>query len=175
MRFPKGRTVGPSLWWRSLGTFLPPRGERCNKGGFICTFLSTSREKYQKSATKGKDPRSSPLETSPLICAHFRSAKMSTRCQVGTSSVTRNGVGATPVAVNLLGCNRTLIAKRLARLLLFGKVDNRLQAGRSDTRRGQPVGLQPNANSRRGSATAFSRKGWREHRVGDGCRYTGYF
>jgi len=57
----------------------------------------------QKSATKGENPRFSPLETAFLICAHFRSAKMSTRCQVGTSSYTRNGVGATPVAVNLLG------------------------------------------------------------------------
>jgi len=35
----------------------------------------------------------------------------------GTSPVTRNGVGATPAAVNLLGGNRTLITKRVARLL----------------------------------------------------------
>ena len=83
---------------------------------FCCPFLSLSRERDRKSATKGENPRFSPLETAFLFCAHFRSAKMFTRCQVGTSSVTRNGVGATPVAVNLLGCNRTLIAKRLARL-----------------------------------------------------------
>ena len=54
-----------------------------------------------------------PLSFSALI---FAPAKMFTRYQVGTSPHTRNGVGATPVAVNPLGCNRTLIAKRLARL-----------------------------------------------------------
>ena len=71
-----------------------------------CPFLSLSRERDRKSATKGKDPRSSPLETSPLICAHFRSREnvyaLSSRCFVPYP-----------------------------------------QRGRSDTRRGQPVGWQP--------------------------------
>ena len=79
-----------------------------------------AREKGEKSATKGKDPRSSPLETSPLICAHFRS---------------RENVYA-------------LSSRHFVR---------HPQRGRSDTRRGQPVGLQPNAISQTVGTIALGR------------------
>jgi len=77
---------------------------------FCCPFLSLSRERDRKSATKGENPRFSPLETSPLFCAHFRS---------------RENVYA-------------LSSRHFVR---------HPQRGRSDTRRGQLVGLRPKANS----------------------------
>ena len=35
----------------------------------ICTFLSLSREKYQKSATQGRPPKVPPLRNPPPLCA----------------------------------------------------------------------------------------------------------
>ena len=76
-----------------------------------------AREKGEKSATKGKDPRSSPLETSPLICAHFRSRE-------------------------------NVYALSSQQFVPYP------QRGRSDTRRGQPVGWRPQVMSERGGTPA---------------------
>ena len=95
----------PLFWYFSLGT-----ERKVHTKPLYCTFLPVAGERCPKSATKGKDPRSSPLGTPPLICAHFRS---------------RENVYA-------------LSSRRFVR---------HPQRGRSDTRRGQPAGWQPSANS----------------------------
>ena len=94
-----------------------------------CPFLSVAREKGEKSATKGKDPRSSPLETSPLFCA---CSPLPRSCRAQRGRVR----------------HIALSSRRFVR---------HPQRGRSDTRRGQPVGWQPKANSQRGGTIALGR------------------
>ena len=45
----------------------------------LCTFLSLSKEKYQKNATQGRHPRYLPWESIPLISAPFRFCEMALR------------------------------------------------------------------------------------------------
>ena len=105
MRFPKGRTVGPPLWWRSLRHFLSPRRESGNKVVLYVLF-SLRREKSTKRAPlKGKThgfslekPFSSQCACLPLASlSRARLARVrQMRCQVGSLPNSRDGVGATP-------------------------------------------------------------------------------
>ena len=96
-----------------------------------CTFLPVAGERCPKSATKGENPRFSPLETAFLFCA-CRPLSRSCRAQ------------------RRRGRHIALLSRRFVR---------HPQRGRSDTRRGQPVGWQPKAISRGGGAAASVRKG----------------
>ena len=109
----------------SFRPFLSPRREKGNKRLWNVLF-SLCREKSTKRAppkvkTHGfhlwKPLSFSARATLSRVRAERNAVECGTsRCQVGTSPRTRNGVGATPVAVNPSGCNRTLIAKQLAQL-----------------------------------------------------------
>ena len=109
----------------SFRPFLSPRREKGNPK-FSIVLFSPCREKSTKRAppkvkTHGfhlwKPLSFSARATLSRVRAERNAVECGTsRCQVGTSPVTRNGVGATPVAVTPSGCNRALIAKRVARL-----------------------------------------------------------
>ena len=95
----------------SFGTFLPTRGEKYIQNHFIVPFSPCREKGTERAPPKGRTHGPPLWKPHPFsaraclsrVCAERNAVACGTsRCQVGASSVTRNGVGATPVAVNRL-------------------------------------------------------------------------
>ena len=60
-----------------------------------CTFLPMAAEKYQKNATQGRDPRSLPSASIPLLCARY-SASRNAYALSGRGLTDNRDVGGAP-------------------------------------------------------------------------------
>ena len=70
-RFPKGRTVGPSLWWRSFGPFLSPGRERDNNVVSYVLFSSCNEKSTKRDAPKEETHGFFLWKLSSSQCAQF--------------------------------------------------------------------------------------------------------
>ena len=148
--------MGFFLWCISFGTFLVAQREKYIPKPFIAPFSPWREKGAQRAPPKGrthgpplwKPHPSSARACLSRVCAERNAVECGTsRCQVGASSVARNGVGATPVAVNLRSGDPRLIAKGWHGCFCLEKRAGACQRGRNDTRRGQPAGWRPKAGT----------------------------